>query len=255
MQPTFEPHDDGEPVNDFFQAVNQVISGLDPALGHVTPAPAPPLNWGALPPLPAAPPHAAVRSNAVHARAQAAGSLNPTATTPSALSRQRGLAWAHHIRAAAREEFKELRRAELEATGEGDRTRRRKRNDNTMSARDKYRRRLQKNQDSAAAARYAQDAYISNLEAQTERYDQDMTAAERDSLRLEAERDYQLRLRTSLMNTAARLDAEVRQLRRQAGCPSEPSSPGGSSGASPEFAACVGLNVNRVDGVKFPAAF
>lgn len=129
------------------------------------------------------------------------------------MSRRRGLAYAQHVKAVAREEFKDRRRHELEANGEGERTKRRKKNDTSMTERQKYRRRLQKNQDSAAAARFAQDAYTNCLETQVERYDNDMNKVMNENRRLEAERDEMARINTVYMNHTTQLEAELQKLR------------------------------------------
>lgn len=117
------------------------------------------------------------------------GMLEAQALATGPAFRGRGLAYAQHIKALAREEFMEKRRRDLEAMGEGDRTKRRKKNDTSITEHQKYRRRLQKNQDSAAAARFAQDAFLANLEAQAEAYDLDMTRMEDNCQKITAERD------------------------------------------------------------------
>lgn len=139
----------------------------------------------------------------------------PPVPSHGPMSRRRGLSYAQHVKAYAREEFKDKRRRELEAMGEGERTKRRKKNDTSMTERQKYRRRLQKNQDSAAAARFANDAYLNNLETQVDRYDADMNCMATTLRRVEAERDEYARLNEVFMDHTKRLEAELQALREE----------------------------------------
>eukprot|EP00171_Calliarthron_tuberculosum_P006959 IDg6959t1 len=132
------------------------------------------------------------------------------------MSRRRGLAYAQHVKTVAREEFKDRRRHELEARGEGERTKRRKKNDTSMSEHQKYRRRLQKNQDSAAAARFASEAYLNNLELQVQNYDTDMAQMAAKLRRAEAERDEVARINNVLMSHTRSLEAELQAIRERA---------------------------------------
>lgn len=75
-----------------------------------------------------------------------------------------GLPYAELCKERAREQYKEAKKNEYLATGNFDRMKRRKKNDTSMTPRQKYIRRLRMNQDSAAAARHAQDVYVRVLE-------------------------------------------------------------------------------------------
>lgn len=185
------------PMNTFQQtdgfnlAVNQVMAGLDPSAPRGAPS-------------------------AQAAATAPAAMLATAATGPnSAYSRKRGLAWAQQVKARAREDFKDKRRRELEETGQGDRTKRRKKNDTSMTEHQKYRRRLQKNQDSAAAARYASDSYLAELEAQVERYDVDMTATLGQLRRVEAEREEYMRISQMALDTNKQLEIELAHMREK----------------------------------------
>ncbi len=81
----------------------------------------------------------------------------------------------------AREEYKERRRLELLQSGDVERTKRRKKNDTSMTENQKYHRRLKMNQDSAAAARHAQEVYIQTLENLVE-----VTESEKSVLSIQA---------------------------------------------------------------------
>lgn len=83
---------------------------------------------------------------------------------PHAVCQMGGLPYAELCKERAREEFKEAKRNEHLANGDFDRTKRRKKNDTSMTPRQKYIRRLRMNQDSAAAARHAQEVYVHVLE-------------------------------------------------------------------------------------------
>lgn len=74
-----------------------------------------------------------------------------------------GLAYAELCKERAREKYKDMRKNEHLANGNFDRLTRRKKNDKSMSDRQKYNRRLRMNQDSAAAARHAQEVFVSVL--------------------------------------------------------------------------------------------
>lgn len=81
-----------------------------------------------------------------------------------AISQMGALSYAEHCKERAREHYKEAKKNEYLATGNFDRMKRRKKNDTSMTPRQKYVRRLRMNQDSAAAARHAQDIYVRVLE-------------------------------------------------------------------------------------------
>ncbi len=141
------------------------------------------------------------------------GMLDASAYASGPASRRRGIEYAKRVKDNAREEFKEKRRRELEASGEGERIKRRKKNDTSMSEDQKYRRRLQKNQDSAAAARHASESYLTELERQVKAYDEDMTRMEDKVRGVEFERDEYARINTVLMERNRKLEAEMAQLR------------------------------------------
>lgn len=100
-----------------------------------------------------------------------------------------GLEYANMKKEKAREEYKEKRRLELLANGEYDRTKRRKKNDTSMSENQKYHRRLKMNQDSAAAARHAQEVYVSTLEKLVETTEAEKSILSLEAVNLRAERD------------------------------------------------------------------
>lgn len=88
----------------------------------------------------------------------------PTDIDPHVVCQMGGLAFAELCKERAREQFKERKKSEHLANGKFHRLKRRKKNDTSMSEKEKYDRRLQMNQDSAAAARYAHEVYIQVLE-------------------------------------------------------------------------------------------
>lgn len=88
----------------------------------------------------------------------------PLEIDPQVVCQMGGLPYADLCKERAREAFKEAKKNEHYANGDHDRLRRRKKNDTTMTPRQKYVRRLRMNQDSAAAARHAQEVYVQVLE-------------------------------------------------------------------------------------------
>lgn len=121
--------------------------------------PAPPMNTPnpksttitpTLPPLDAAP--------------SPTGGLEDVIIDHAILAKMGGLSYAELYKERAREAYKELKKSEHLANGNFDRMKRRKKNDTSMTAKEKYQRRLRMNQDSAAAARHAQEVYVQVLE-------------------------------------------------------------------------------------------
>lgn len=109
--------------------------------------------------------------------------------TPQVAGRCNGLEYANMRKEKAREEYKEKRRLELVASGDVDRTKRRKKNDPTMTENQKYHRRLKMNQDSAAAARHAQDVYVHTLEKLVETTEAEKSVLSIQAMNLRSERD------------------------------------------------------------------
>lgn len=107
----------------------------------------------------------------------------PTDIDPHVVCQMGGLAFAELCKERAREQFKERKKNEHLANGKFHRLKRRKKNDTSMSDKEKYVRRLQMNQDSAAAARYAHDVYIQVLEKLVK-----MSEEERGTFSLEMQR-------------------------------------------------------------------
>lgn len=107
----------------------------------------------------------------------------PTDIDPHVVCQMGGLAFAELCKERAREQFKERKKNEHLANGKFHRLKRRKKNDTTMSEKEKYVRRLQMNQDSAAAARYAHEVYIQVLEKLVK-----MSEEERGTFALEMQR-------------------------------------------------------------------
>lgn len=132
----------------------------------------------------------------------AAAPLPSSSAPPSASARGNGLDYAVMRKEKAREEYKERRRLELLASGEVERTKRRKKNDTSMSENQKYHRRLKMNQDSAAAARHAQEVYVETLEKLVETTEAEKSILSIQALNLRAERDELLRRVASLQAQA-----------------------------------------------------
>lgn len=124
------------------------------------------------------------------------------AAPPAPGSRGNGLDYAVMRKEKAREEYKERRRLELLASGEVERTKRRKKNDTSMSENQKYHRRLKMNQDSAAAARHAQEVYVETLEKLVETTEAEKSILSIQALNLRHERDELLRRVSSLQAQA-----------------------------------------------------
>lgn len=120
------------------------------------------------------------------AASQLLGQLAPSVATdidPHVVCQMGGLAFAELCKERAREQFKERKKNEHLANGKFHRLKRRKKNDTSMSDKEKYVRRLQMNQDSAAAARYAHEVYIQVLEKLVK-----MSEEERGSFSMEMQR-------------------------------------------------------------------
>lgn len=107
--------------------------------------------------------------------------------------RGNGLDYAVMRKEKAREEYKEQRRLELLANGDVERTKRRKKNDTSMTENQKYHRRLKMNQDSAAAARHAQEVYINTLENLVEVTESEKSVLSIQAVNLKTERDELMR--------------------------------------------------------------
>lgn len=90
--------------------------------------------------------------------------VSPLIIDTNVVSQMGGLPYAELCKERAREQYKEAKKSEYLANGNFDRMKRRKKNDTSMTPRQKYIRRLRMNQDSAAAARHAQDIYVRVLE-------------------------------------------------------------------------------------------
>lgn len=88
----------------------------------------------------------------------------PPEIDSNAVCQMGGLSYADLCKERAREAFKEAKKQEHLNNGNFDRMKRRKKNDTSMTPRQKYIRRLRMNQDSAAAARHAQEVYVQVLE-------------------------------------------------------------------------------------------
>lgn len=114
--------------------------------------------------------------------------------------RGNGLDYAVMRKEKAREEYKERRRMQLLANGDVERTKRRKKNDTSMSENQKYHRRLKMNQDSAAAARHAQEVYISTLENLVEVTESEKSVLSIQAINLKTERDDLMRRVHQLQN-------------------------------------------------------
>jgi len=132
---------------------------------------------------------------------------------------QRGVSYALQVKAAARAEFKARRRQELLNAGNFDRVIRHRRNDPSLSAREKYLRRLQKNQDSAAAARFAHDSYVACLETQASHYDGEVTRTQEELRISQEERDRCAAVVAQRQAHNGALLEEVRILKRKVGEP------------------------------------
>lgn len=118
-----------------------------------------------------------------------AGPSVPSVPAGVISSRGNGLEYAQMRKEKAREEYKEKRRQELLMSGDVERTKRRKKNDTSMTENQKYHRRLKMNQDSAAAARYAQDIYINTLENLVEVTESEKSVLSIQASNLKSERD------------------------------------------------------------------
>lgn len=134
-------------------------------------------------------------------------------------SAQRGVAYALQVKTAARAEFKARRRQELLDSGNYDRVTRHRRNDPSMTAREKYVRRLRKNQDSAAAARYAHDSYVNCLETQAHEFDGTVLRTQEELRISEAERDQGAAIIAQRQAHNAALSEQVQTLKREVGEP------------------------------------
>lgn len=121
--------------------------------------------------------------------------------------RGNGLEYAQMRKEKAREEYKERRRLELLASGDVERTKRRKKNDTSMTENQKYHRRLKMNQDSAAAARHAQEVYIQTLESLVEVTESEKSVLSIQAHNLKNERD-------DLMRRVAQLQDQLNNAQR-----------------------------------------
>lgn len=132
----------------------------------------------------------------------------PTDIEPHVVCQMGGLAFAELCKERAREQFKERKKNEHLANGKFHRLKRRKKNDTSMSDKEKYVRRLQMNQDSAAAARYAHEVYIQVLEKLVKMSEEERGTFSMEMQRVRAQNEH-------LQSKVQELQAKVEELQAE----------------------------------------
>lgn len=148
-----------------------------------------------------------------HLHGSTSTSALPSAASPLVIDTQvvfqmGGLPYAELCKERAREQYKEAKKSEYLASGNFDRMKRRKKNDTSMTPRQKYIRRLRMNQDSAAAARHAQDVYVRVLEKLVKTSEEERRSFAMEMHQVRAQKDHLHRKVMELQQRADELEQE-----------------------------------------------